>query len=152
MPDDSASSITSDAAYEPRNLPVPVKPQRESAENWIVRMFRTLFGEGYPFSYDFRDLARYYAAYRRLIRRRVNAEMRIDDGAKFGRYLQPANERRRGVRRHRQNDAVIFAERDAVAAEIQRLHTLAAKLNGAKLMFHPHHGAAQPQIFERRLD
>src|SRR3974377_1100419 len=44
MPDDSASSIASDAAYEPRNLPVPVKPQRESVENWIVRMFRTLFG------------------------------------------------------------------------------------------------------------
>ena len=30
-------------------------------------MFRTLFGEGYPFSYDFDDLARYYAAYARLM-------------------------------------------------------------------------------------
>ncbi len=30
-------------------------------------MFRTLFGEAYPFSYDFEDLARYYAAYARLI-------------------------------------------------------------------------------------
>jgi tetratricopeptide (TPR) repeat protein len=29
-------------------------------------MFRTLFGEAYPFSYDFEDLARYYAAYARL--------------------------------------------------------------------------------------
>ncbi len=31
-------------------------------------MYRTLFGEAYPFSYDFDDLARYYAAYDRLIR------------------------------------------------------------------------------------
>ncbi len=30
-------------------------------------MYRTLFGEAYPFSYDFEDLARYYAAYSRLI-------------------------------------------------------------------------------------
>jgi len=31
-------------------------------------MYRTLFGEAYPFTYDFEDLARYYAAYDRLIR------------------------------------------------------------------------------------
>jgi tetratricopeptide (TPR) repeat protein len=30
-------------------------------------MFRTLFGDAYPFSYDFEDLARYYAAYARLM-------------------------------------------------------------------------------------
>ena len=30
-------------------------------------MYRTLFGEAYPFSYDFQDLARYYAAYSQLI-------------------------------------------------------------------------------------
>ena len=30
-------------------------------------MYRTLFGGAYPFSYDFEDLARYYAAYDRLI-------------------------------------------------------------------------------------
>jgi tetratricopeptide (TPR) repeat protein len=30
-------------------------------------MFRTLFAAGYPFSYDFGDLARYYAAYHRLM-------------------------------------------------------------------------------------
>lgn len=30
-------------------------------------MYRTLFGEAYPFSYDFEDLARYYASYRRLM-------------------------------------------------------------------------------------
>lgn len=30
-------------------------------------MFRTLFGEAYPFSYDLADLARYYAAYARLM-------------------------------------------------------------------------------------
>ncbi len=31
-------------------------------------MFRTLFGDAYPFSYDFNDLARYYAAYAELVR------------------------------------------------------------------------------------
>jgi len=31
-------------------------------------MYRTLFRAGYPFSYDFDDLARYYAAYRQLMR------------------------------------------------------------------------------------
>jgi len=30
-------------------------------------MFRTLFGDAYPFSYDFDELARYYAAYERLM-------------------------------------------------------------------------------------
>lgn len=30
-------------------------------------MYRTLFGEAYPFSYDFEDLAKYYAAYERLV-------------------------------------------------------------------------------------
>lgn len=30
-------------------------------------MFKTLFKEGYPFSYDIADLARYYAGYRRLM-------------------------------------------------------------------------------------
>jgi hypothetical protein len=30
-------------------------------------MYRTLFGEAYPFSYDFGDLARYYAAYDHLM-------------------------------------------------------------------------------------
>jgi tetratricopeptide (TPR) repeat protein len=30
-------------------------------------MYRTLFGEAYPFSYDFEELARYYAAYARLM-------------------------------------------------------------------------------------
>ncbi|HEV8334665.1 MAG TPA: sulfotransferase [Steroidobacteraceae bacterium] len=30
-------------------------------------MYRTLFGEAYPFSYDFEDLANYYAAYERLM-------------------------------------------------------------------------------------
>lgn len=30
-------------------------------------MYRTLFGEAYPFSYDFDDLAKYYAAYERLM-------------------------------------------------------------------------------------
>lgn len=30
-------------------------------------MYRTLFASAYPFSYDFRDLAKYYAAYERLL-------------------------------------------------------------------------------------
>jgi hemolysin (HlyC) family protein len=42
MPDDPSSS--SENAYEPRNLPVPLKPARENGDRWIVRIFRTLFG------------------------------------------------------------------------------------------------------------
>jgi tetratricopeptide (TPR) repeat protein len=42
---------------------------------WVTRspldscfaMYRTLFGEAYPFTYDFQDLVRYYAAYHRLM-------------------------------------------------------------------------------------
>ncbi|HEY3849576.1 MAG TPA: sulfotransferase, partial [Steroidobacteraceae bacterium] len=30
-------------------------------------MYKTLFKSGYPFSYDFKEIARYYAAYRRLM-------------------------------------------------------------------------------------
>jgi tetratricopeptide (TPR) repeat protein len=33
----------------------------------VYGMYRTLFRAGYPFSYDFDDLGRYYLAYRRLI-------------------------------------------------------------------------------------
>jgi tetratricopeptide (TPR) repeat protein len=48
----------------------------ESKILWIRRspldscfaMYRTLFGHAYPFSYDFGDLARYYASYTRLMR------------------------------------------------------------------------------------
>ncbi|WP_374656765.1 sulfotransferase [Phenylobacterium sp.] len=35
-------------------------------------MFRTLFGAAYPFSYDFEELARYFAAYERLMAHWVN--------------------------------------------------------------------------------
>jgi tetratricopeptide (TPR) repeat protein len=38
-----------------------------SALDVCLAMYCTLFGEAYPFSYDFPDLARYYAAYSRLI-------------------------------------------------------------------------------------
>jgi tetratricopeptide (TPR) repeat protein len=40
---------------------------RRHALDSCFAMFRTLFGEAYPFSYDFGDLARYYAAYARLM-------------------------------------------------------------------------------------
>jgi CBS domain containing-hemolysin-like protein len=44
MPDSDPSSSPESATYEPRHLPVPVKPVRESGDNWFVRTFRTLFG------------------------------------------------------------------------------------------------------------
>jgi CBS domain containing-hemolysin-like protein len=45
MPDsDPSSSSPSGTPFEPRNLPVPVPPARESGENWFVRALRTLFG------------------------------------------------------------------------------------------------------------
>jgi tetratricopeptide (TPR) repeat protein len=40
---------------------------RRSALDSCFAMYRTLFGEAYPFSYDFHDLARYYSAYHRLM-------------------------------------------------------------------------------------
>jgi tetratricopeptide (TPR) repeat protein len=40
---------------------------KRSALDSCFAMYRTLFGEAYPFSYDFEDLARYYAAYETLM-------------------------------------------------------------------------------------
>jgi tetratricopeptide (TPR) repeat protein len=40
---------------------------RRSMVDSCFAMYRTLFGHGYPFSYDFEDLARYYAAYELLV-------------------------------------------------------------------------------------
>jgi tetratricopeptide (TPR) repeat protein len=40
---------------------------RRSPLDSCFAMYRTLFGAAYPFSYDFEDLARYYAAYDRLV-------------------------------------------------------------------------------------
>lgn len=40
---------------------------RRSALDSCFAMYRTLFGRGYPFSYDFAELARYFAAYAALM-------------------------------------------------------------------------------------
>jgi tetratricopeptide (TPR) repeat protein len=40
---------------------------RRSPLDSCFAMYRTLFGEAYPFSYDLEELARYYAAYDRLV-------------------------------------------------------------------------------------
>jgi tetratricopeptide (TPR) repeat protein len=40
---------------------------RRSPLDSCFAMYRTLFGDAYPFSYDFEDLARYYAAYEAVI-------------------------------------------------------------------------------------
>jgi hypothetical protein len=40
---------------------------RRSPLDSCFAMYRTLFGEAYPFSYDVDELARYYAAYERLM-------------------------------------------------------------------------------------
>ena len=40
---------------------------RRSALDSCFAMYRTLFGEAYPFSYDFGELVRYYAAYEALM-------------------------------------------------------------------------------------
>jgi tetratricopeptide (TPR) repeat protein len=40
---------------------------RRSALDSCFAMYRTLFADAYPFSYDFQDLARYYSAYDRLM-------------------------------------------------------------------------------------
>lgn len=50
-----------------RALPAatPVLLARDPIDTCFA-MFRTLFGQAYPFTYDFAELARYYAAYSRL--------------------------------------------------------------------------------------
>ncbi len=51
-----------------RALPdAPILLLRRSPLDSCFAMYRTLFGDAYPFSYDFEDLARYYAAYERLM-------------------------------------------------------------------------------------
>jgi tetratricopeptide (TPR) repeat protein len=40
---------------------------RRSPLDSCFAMYRTLFGDAYPFTYDFEDLARYYAAYAALV-------------------------------------------------------------------------------------
>lgn len=45
MPDSDPSSTNSTSApYEPRHLPVPVKPPREGGDGWFMRTVRALFG------------------------------------------------------------------------------------------------------------
>ncbi len=57
MPDSDPTSNPADgAAYEPRNLPVPVPAQREGGESWIVRAFRALFGWKPSSRADFKDV------------------------------------------------------------------------------------------------
>lgn len=46
----------------------PVVWVRRDPVDSCFAMFRTLFGAAYPFSYDFGELARYFAAYDRLMR------------------------------------------------------------------------------------
>jgi tetratricopeptide (TPR) repeat protein len=51
-----------------RALPgaTPILLMRQPVDSCFA-MYRTLFGQAYPFTYDFNELARYYAAYSRLI-------------------------------------------------------------------------------------
>ena len=63
-------------------------------------MYRVLFGEAYPFTYSFEDLARYYAAYSRLIAHwrttcgesisEVRYEELVSDPVRVGAALAPA--------------------------------------------------------------
>ena len=55
-------------------------------------MYRTLFGEAYPFSYDLQDLARYYVAYSQLIAHWQNT---LGDSIHEVRYEELVNEPRR---------------------------------------------------------
>jgi tetratricopeptide (TPR) repeat protein len=51
-----------------RALPdAPILLIRRSPLDSCFAMYRTLFGDAYPFTYNFEDLARYYAAYERLM-------------------------------------------------------------------------------------
>ena len=65
---------------------------------------------------------------------------------------RPLDERGGGVRRHREHDGIIAAERDRLAAELERLDTAGAEAHGAQLVLHPHRHAVLFEPGERRLD
>ena len=52
--------------------------------------------------------------------RRIEAEVRVDDGAEFRRRRQAGHQRGRRPRRHREDDGVVRAERDGLIARIER--------------------------------
>ena len=82
---------------------------------------------------------------RRLPGRRIDAEMRIDDGAEFGRHVEAADSDAARIGRHRKDDGIVGGKRDRLAAEIERVDAFRPEADGAKLMPEPHVGAASLQ-------
>ena len=84
--------------------------------------------------------------------RRLDAEMRVDDGAELRRYVETGDQRSGGIRRHSKNDCIAVTKRDGFAAEIERFDPPGAKAHPAQLMLHAHHRASLLQRAERGLD
>ena len=83
---------------------------------------------------------------------RIEAEMRVDDGAEFRRRLQARQQRRRRARRHREHHDVVGAERNRVAAEFQFADIAARHRELAQLMAELDRGALVLQQLDRGLD
>ena len=86
-----------------------------------------------------------HAENERRIRRRIDAEMGVDDGAKLGRRFEAVHQRGGSVGRDGKDDAVTRTECDGFVAEIERRDRSIGKTNGAQLMLHQHLGAALAQ-------
>jgi hypothetical protein len=88
----------------------------------------------------------------RLAGRRIDAEMRIDDGAKLVRHAQALHQRCRGIRRHGEDHGIAVGKRNDLVAEIERFDTLRPKPHGAELVLKLNRCAAPAKIIQRRVD
>ncbi len=82
---------------------------------------------------------------RRLVGGRLDAEMRVDDGAELGRRLQAGHERGCGIRRHREDHDVLGDERDGIVAEIERIDLAAGMAQRMQLMAEAHRRRRAPR-------
>jgi len=84
--------------------------------------------------------------------RRLDAEMRVDNGAKFRRHFEAAHQGSRSVRWYCQDNGVVACEHDRFLAEIERLHPVGGKAQGAQLVLEANGRAALLQRLQHRLD
>ena len=93
------------------------------------------------------------AQHRRRARRRIEAEMRVDDGAEFRRRLQAGQQRGRRARRHRHHDGIVRRRaRSSSSPKFSALTLVAADGELAQLMAELQRSRPCPAAVDRRLD
>ena len=125
----------------------PIILLRRSAMDSCFAMFRVLFGSAYPFSYDFDDLAAYYAAWHRLMEHWRShlpdgrlCELRYEDlvsdaeetGARLTAYCglewQPEQMRFHEARRHSTTASAAQVRRPVYSSSVGRWRRYAEQL------------------------